>query len=348
MTVRVGRLTSGMSPEDHRLAASLPMSPAGPLLSRGGTLPVGLDLTPVAAMQATLSPGQLWVAGTATSTQGGYAVTVDAEETLSFAEGHASLPRVDAVVVRVYDTAADGSDRTAGVVEVLQGEPNAAPTAPAADRSSEVLYEVTVPAGTSAGTGGIDWGSAVADRRRRTAALGGIIPPGWSGGHTGAYPGQYRDSGGRLERWDGSAWTQYPPREGVWQSYTPTWTAATTAPVLGNGSLVGRYTRIGDTVHVQVQLTVGTTTQVGTGAWQFSLPARTSQLGAYHLGTAQTSGAGGRVSGHTLAGPGTTSCGIFLSAPDSARMTALSHAHPYTEWGAGNLLRFAFTYEAAR
>ncbi|GAA4905301.1 H-type lectin domain-containing protein [Streptomyces coeruleoprunus] len=206
MTVRVGRLTSGMTPEDHRLAASAGMSPTGPLTTRGGCVPGGLGLVAASAMQATLQPGRLWIQGSSAATQGGYAVTVDAGELLTFADGDATYTRIDAVVVRVRDNVYDGSQLVEGRVEIIQGTPAATPVAPVSPANSEKLYEVTVRAGASAGNGGIDWSTAVAERRRFTAALGGIVPPGWGTGFDGGYPGQYRDAAGVLQRWNGTVW----------------------------------------------------------------------------------------------------------------------------------------------
>ncbi|WP_217624191.1 H-type lectin domain-containing protein [Streptomyces sp. TRM64462] len=206
MTVRVGRLTNGMTPEDHRLAASVGMAPTGPLTTRGGCIPGGLDLAGSSAMQATLQPGRLWIQGANAAPQGGYAVTVDAEELLTFSDGDATYARIDAVVVRVRDDVYDGSQLLEGRVEIVEGTPAADPVAPVSPANSEKLYEVTVPAGASAGTGGIDWGTAVAERRRYTAALGGIVPPGWASGFSGGYTGQYRDVNGVLQRWSGTEW----------------------------------------------------------------------------------------------------------------------------------------------
>lgn len=59
-----------------------------------------------------------------------------------------------------------------------------------------------------------------------------------------------------------------------WTSYTPAWTAATTAPVLGNGTLTGRWRRAAnaDTIAVEITLTLGSSSTTGTGDWRFSLP----------------------------------------------------------------------------
>jgi hypothetical protein len=67
------------------------------------------------------------------------------------------------------------------------------------------------------------------------------------------------------------AWT---PTGGtaVWSSYSPAWTATTTNPTLGNGTLTGAYMEMGQTVQVRIVLTVGSTTSVGSGVYSFSLP----------------------------------------------------------------------------
>lgn len=80
---------------------------------------------------------------------------------------------------------------------------------PVTPSASLALAEVTVPAAASVGTGGIDWANGVFDRRRPTVAIGGVIPQSWGDNFDGAYPGQFRDTGTHLERWDGTAWQPY-------------------------------------------------------------------------------------------------------------------------------------------
>lgn len=60
--------------------------------------------------------------------------------------------------------------------------------------------------------------------------------------------------------------------EAGWTAYTPAWTAATSNPAVGNGSIVGRYKRFGKTVLFRVNLTIGTTTTLGSGQYSISLP----------------------------------------------------------------------------
>ncbi|MEU0990575.1 H-type lectin domain-containing protein [Streptomyces sp. NPDC005953] len=205
MTVRVGRLTSGMTPEDHRLAASTAMAPAGALATTGGCLPGGLDLAPVpgSALQATLSAGRLWVQGTNGAAQGGYSVTIDAPVSLTFGAGHATYSRIDSVVVRVADPSHDSTVTVfGGEVLVVQGSPAGTPTAPTVPPNSQKLYDVVVGKESV----GLDWVTGVLDRRRYTAALGGIVPPGSGVAFSGSHNGQYRDNDGVLERWNGTVW----------------------------------------------------------------------------------------------------------------------------------------------
>lgn len=59
---------------------------------------------------------------------------------------------------------------------------------------------------------------------------------------------------------------------GKWQAYTPIWTAATTNPSIGNGTLAGRYTVIGKTCICSIKIVMGSTTSYGSGNWEFSIP----------------------------------------------------------------------------
>ena len=68
----------------------------------------------------------------------------------------------------------------------------------------------------------------------------------------------------------------------AWVDYTPTWTSAGTAPALGNGTLTGRYCQINKLVVVQIALTLGSTSTIGTGQYYLSLPLTdTTNQGAF-------------------------------------------------------------------
>lgn len=62
----------------------------------------------------------------------------------------------------------------------------------------------------------------------------------------------------------------------VVQSYTPAWTGSTTNPVIGNGTLVGRYTRVNKLVWFTVHIIAGSTTTFGSGTYNVTLPVTMS------------------------------------------------------------------------
>jgi hypothetical protein len=62
-------------------------------------------------------------------------------------------------------------------------------------------------------------------------------------------------------------------------TYTPTWTvAAGTNPVIGNGTITGRFIQLGKWVFFNVAVQSGSTTTFGTGNYLFSLPVTASTV----------------------------------------------------------------------
>lgn len=230
MTVRAAWLQpAGQTREDTRLAPIGTYAPTGELTTRGGVLPGGQPFAPsgAGAMQLQIGPGRAVIQGTAA--QGAYPVALDAPEVLSFEPGDAQFARIDTVALRVYDGLFDAEGQTIARPVVIQGAPADQPTAPALPPATIPLWDVRVPAGASAGVGGIDWGSALTDRRVFTTSVGGIIPRATLGDR-GAYDGQYADIGGTLYRWSEAtgAWVLYrPPAESTTQT--------TTGLVVGSG-----------------------------------------------------------------------------------------------------------------
>ncbi|MFE9396790.1 hypothetical protein [Streptomyces flavidovirens] len=212
MTVRSGWLLNrdaqggGQTREDTRVVPTGTFFPTGEMTVRAGCVPGGdpFKLTSSGAMEATMGVGRAIIQGTAA--QGAYPVAVTEPEVLVFADGDPQFPRKDTVALRVQDSTYDGTGQVRAYVEIMKGTPAASPVAPTATGTAEKLYEITVPAGASAGTGGIDWATAVADRRRNTTGVGGIMAGGWTASYNGSYAGQYRDNAGVLERWSGTTW----------------------------------------------------------------------------------------------------------------------------------------------
>ncbi|MEV5131444.1 hypothetical protein AB0K87_13240 [Streptomyces sp. NPDC053705] len=205
-----GGTTPGQTREDTRLAPLGTMLPDGELSTRSGVIPGGnpFAASGAGAMSLQVGIGRGQVQGT--TAQGAYPVALDAPQVVTFADGEALFDRIDTVVLRVYDQLFDVYGQNLAALEVVAGEATATPTAPTLEPACLPLWDVTVSAGASAGVGGIDWNSALTDRRRNTVAVGGIIPRGLSS-DVGAYDGQYADIDGALYRWSSTA--------AAWQVY---------------------------------------------------------------------------------------------------------------------------------
>ncbi|MFE7118366.1 hypothetical protein ACFU99_23420 [Streptomyces sp. NPDC057654] len=216
----------GQTRVDTRLAPIGTLTPTGPLASRDGVIPGSRDgrsqldglyvFSDTAGMSAKVAPGRAVVQSSEPA--GAYPVVLTDHTAVDFADGDPNNPRIDLVVLRIYDAQHDTSDRTAAVLEVIQGEPAGKPVAPKTPGAALALAAVSVPAGASAGNGGIGWHSgAVLDLRRPTVAVGGIVPRTSGDSTPGSYPGQYRDTDSvGLERWNGKEWRPYPDVTG-WQ-----------------------------------------------------------------------------------------------------------------------------------
>ncbi|MFI9580444.1 hypothetical protein ACIHCQ_01000 [Streptomyces sp. NPDC052236] len=352
----------GQSRVDTRLAPTGTMTPTGPLATRDGIIPgsadgktviAGLALIADGPMAAKVAPGRAVVQGTEPA--GAYPVVLPAHETVTFTDGNPANPRIDLVALRVYDQLFDSSGRTLATLEVIAGEPQATPVAPATPTGAIALHHVRVQAGASAGTGGISWATAVSDRRRATVAAGGILPYTGSLAFNGAYPGQYRDNGKGLERWDGTTWTAYPPVP-TWQSWTPAWSTSTNVgvPTYGNAVIACRYLHTGRIVNFRFSVTFGTTTKFGTGDtgnnWTFSLPVTYGgsgpTLGFFELAASTSNRVVARVRG-----TGSTRFSLDISSGkvngEPADAGSVDRLSPWT-WGVGDTILGLGTYEAAQ
>ena len=131
----------------------------------------------------------------------------------------------------------------------------------------------------------------------------------------------------------------------AWTPYTPAWNGATTNPVIGNGTLIGRYMKIGRTCHVRIDLTMGSSTTYGSGGWALGLPFTSSatgvQIGAAHAFQSQ------RIAGQINIARSATMGQIFF--PTSGLPYAMSWASPTVPvtWASGGKITLGFTYETA-
>lgn len=132
----------------------------------------------------------------------------------------------------------------------------------------------------------------------------------------------------------------------AWTAYTPVWTAATTNPVIGNGTILGRYMKIGRTVIGHINLTMGSSTTYGAGDYSFTLPGAGAASGASLVGTAQLL-AGSRWAGHVVLGSGGSTLSPFFSTSSTdTRLAWMGPTVPLT-LAATHQLRMTFVQETA-
>lgn len=142
-----------------------------------------------------------------------------------------------------------------------------------------------------------------------------------------------------------SAWKKqayYADDTDAWVAYTPAWTAATTNPVINNGTRAGFYKQIGKTVHFKFVFTFGSTTTYGSGAWRFGLPvtphANADGFTATMLGIQGASRVVGLSSYQSAEGA--------LVVYNSSGNTVWQSGSPVT-WADTGIIRVSGTYEAA-
>ena len=118
-----------------------------------------------------------------------------------------------------------------------------------------------------------------------------------------------------------------------WQWFTPTWRAAGGAQiVLGNGTLTGRYVRIGNLVAGFLRMARGSTTNLGvsTYTWDLPLPLRNGSV-LFGSGTAKNKPV--VATNYSL---------TAIQLMDTATGALLSNTYG---WAAGDVIQCGFVYE---
>jgi hypothetical protein len=135
----------------------------------------------------------------------------------------------------------------------------------------------------------------------------------------------------------------------AWTAYTPTITADGGGFALNNGTLTGRYKQIGKTVFFKLKFVFGSTTNAGSGHWNFSLPVTaydsdfTFSASILDSGVAWYGGIGnGNYTGST------TTFAVNVTSPDAAVATwvVVGNGGPFS-WGAADNITITGSYEAA-
>ena len=146
----------------------------------------------------------------------------------------------------------------------------------------------------------------------------------------------------RLDVYNGSSWAPVLTG-GTWQSYSPSWTGSVSNPNIGNGSISGQYSRVGDSVTFGVKITTGSSTTYGSGSWSISLPvpaaAGVDMVGTVMVGDATSTSAYSLGAAYIPAGSSTA--GMYVGGKgDGALLTA---TFPQT-WAQGDRLWVSGTY----
>lgn len=140
---------------------------------------------------------------------------------------------------------------------------------------------------------------------------------------------------------------------GAWTTYTPTWTGAGGNPAIGNGTLAGRYARIGRTIFFTIVVTMGSTTTYGTGAWSLTLPVNKSGSAPARdpIGTAEALDAGTNAYLGNAISFSTTTVDVVVSRTAGGAGTYATEQQvasniPHT-WANTDVLSIHGSYEAA-
>lgn len=281
------------------------------------------------------------------SGQGLYRGWMAASSPGTLSAANATFARIDLVYLRVWDTAVDSSGLRKADTVLLTGTASASPAIPTPG-ATEIyipLATINVPNTGGGGTGSATVSTTI---RQVTVAPGGILPVTSAAdiAIAGVYTGQARFNTvrGVPEYWTGSVWRA----QGDYVTYSPSWTASTTNPTIGNGSLVARWTRVGNQIHTYGTLSLGSTSNGGTGTWSLSLPVTAASLGIYMLGAAQYTVL---VSNDYLGTPqidpaGTSMVFIVKTTTSSASAAAVTNTVPVAA-SSSTRLSWAITYESA-
>lgn len=233
--------------------------------SRPGVRPGGTSCqVTVSTMTWSVATGVVSVSGIPSGQLGEYRVPITAIESGTVPARDATFDRKDIVVVTVHDVEAGDGTRDA-VVQYIAGVPASVPAAPSVPARSQLLATVTVPK--------VSPGNAITivQNSQYTVPSGGILPTLTQ--PTNKFVGQviYNLTNGLLERWNGTLWEDI--RGGALGTWPVAWTQAPSTPLaIGNGTLEGRYQKAGRVITASLLLVRGSTTNIGSGTYQWTLP----------------------------------------------------------------------------
>lgn len=320
------------------------------LRARGGLNPTfgtqcAVTQTGSPSMAVLVESGAGSIPGTLSSTQGNYFFFNDAQVTLSIAAAHATLPRIDIVVVNVRDQQYSGANNDVQL-QVITGTPASSPAVPTAPDNSITLAQVAVAAAVTSITN-----ANITDTRFYMAALGGVINSRTEAtrpASTEVVEGQlaWAMDVDKLSIWTGSAYSDI--FQLAWTSWTPTLGNLT----LGNGTVTAAYALIGKTLHFRFKFVLGSTSAVSSLP-NFTLPF--SLNSAYFITSAKPKVGQGFCANAGVAdydtslrasASGTPSVVEFVTIGTSGQHGVLDATTPFT-FGTGDCLAAFGTVEIA-
>jgi len=326
--------------EARNVEALSVMTDGTALGSRSGTRPgdPGLTVT-LAGTTINCSAGAAVVAWPG---QGVYKVAFPSSVSPgTYTAAHATLNRVDLVYVRVWDNSVDASGLNKADIVYLAGTPSASPVAPT-PAGTQIYMPIATISVLSVSNGGT--ASVSTAVRPSTVAPGGILPS--SVAPSSPYTGQAYYTGTDLLVWNGTAWDTYVKTPGAWTSYPPTWTGSGSNPSLGNGTLVGRYSKVGRLVTVHINLIPGSTTTYGSGNYNWALPFAAANNGCSYILSAHLLGTDRWMGQMVISPAATTTSAFFNLSTTNSRIDFMTPTRPET-FANGSQLRITGTYESA-
>lgn len=130
-------------------------------------------------------------------------------------------------------------------------------------------------------------------------------------------------------------------------TYDVQWTAASTNPSVGNGTLTGRFVMRGNMCLITVNITFGSSTNGGSGAWSFSLPFTAANNSVSYFGVAQLRDSGNnsypRIAQVSASG---TAISTFIQMDSATNVSSVTATTPFT-WATSDSMAFQVEYEVA-
>lgn len=245
-----------------------------------------LAVSTPSGLNLNVAAGGCWVTAT-TAGNGAFACYNDATKALTVATG-GGANRVDIVVAQVR--AREFGDSTDDFRLLVVDGTSTAPNPPATPSNAYLLANVAVNAGASTI-------ASVTDKRTGAyyTMLSPTIRP-FAAGQKGMIVKGQASQAANLTEWQSSAGTALASVGSAGQgtfadlfigasgssllaftAYTPSWLGATTNPTLGgNGTITGRYVRVGGLVYGQVRIAFTGAITAGSGSLTITLPATSS------------------------------------------------------------------------